>query len=76
MATERYRRNTIAMLRDVDGNEVTDHDSMVGLFWREYKERMGKYEPISKQFDLDRILHKVDGLQELTRPLRWQRWMR
>ncbi|XP_071681718.1 uncharacterized protein [Lolium perenne] len=68
MATERYRRNAIAMLRDVDGNEVTDHDSMAGLFWREYKERMGRSESISMQFDLERILHRVDGLQELTRP--------
>jgi hypothetical protein len=56
------------MLRDVDGNEVTDHDSMAGLFWREYKERMGRSESISMQFDLERILHRVDGLQELTRP--------
>jgi hypothetical protein len=47
MATERYRRNTIAMIRDNDGNEVADHDSMAGLFWREYKERIGKSEPIS-----------------------------
>jgi mannosylglycoprotein endo-beta-mannosidase len=68
MATERYRRNTISMIRDDDGNEVTDHDSMAGLFLREYKERMGRSEPISMQFDLHRILHGVDGLQELTKP--------
>jgi mannosylglycoprotein endo-beta-mannosidase len=68
MATERYRRNAIVMLRDVDGNEVTDHQGMAGLLWREYKDRMGRSEPISMQFDLPRILHAVDGLHELTRP--------
>jgi hypothetical protein len=47
MATERYRRNAIAMLKDVDGNEVTDHQGMAGLLWREYKDIMGRSEPIS-----------------------------
>jgi hypothetical protein len=41
---------------------------MAGLLWREYKDRMGRSEPISMQFDLPRILHAVDGLHELTRP--------
>jgi PII-like signaling protein len=68
MATERYRRNVIAMLRDVDGNEVTDHQGMAGLLWREHKDRMGRSEPISMQFDLPRILQVVDGLHELTKP--------
>jgi retron-type reverse transcriptase len=29
---------------------------------------MGKSEPISIQFDLDKIIHRVDGLHDLTRP--------
>jgi hypothetical protein len=38
MATERFRRNSIAMLQDEDGNEVSDHDLMAGMLWREYKD--------------------------------------
>jgi mannosylglycoprotein endo-beta-mannosidase len=31
MATERFRRNSIAMLKDVDGNAITDHDLMARM---------------------------------------------
>jgi hypothetical protein len=37
MATERYRRNAIAVIRDNYGNEVTDHDSMAGFFGENIK---------------------------------------
>jgi mannosylglycoprotein endo-beta-mannosidase len=56
MATERYRRNTIAMLIDEEGNEVNDHETMAGMLWAEYKGRMRCSEGISMQFDLGRIL--------------------
>jgi hypothetical protein len=68
MATERYRRNSIAMLQDGEGNEVTDHQLMAGMFYKEYKERMGHSKPISMQFELATILKLVDGLEDLTRP--------
>jgi hypothetical protein len=61
-------KGTIAMLQDADGNEVTDHQTMAGMLWHEYKDRMGRSELISMQFDLARILQRVDGLQDLTRP--------
>jgi mannosylglycoprotein endo-beta-mannosidase len=41
MATERFRRNNIAVLHDVDGNEITDHHAMASMLWAEYKNRMG-----------------------------------
>jgi hypothetical protein len=68
MVAERYRRNTIALLQDEDGNDVTDHQTMAGMLWREYKERMGCSDGISMKFDLRRILHKVTGLDELRKP--------
>jgi hypothetical protein len=37
MATERFRRNAIAMLQDNDRNEVSDHDMMAALLWNDYK---------------------------------------
>ncbi|XP_071678962.1 uncharacterized protein [Lolium perenne] len=68
MATDRCRRNSIALLKDVDGTDVTDHQLMAGMLLKEYKDRMGHSEPISMQFELSRILQKVDGLDDLTRP--------
>jgi hypothetical protein len=68
MASERYRRNFIAMLLDNKGNEVTDHQVMAGLLWASFKERMGKSEGISMQFDLSFLLTPVEGLQELSVP--------
>lgn len=46
MATERYRRNSIALLHDADGNEVSDHQLMAGMLLNEYKGRIGQFEPI------------------------------
>jgi hypothetical protein len=68
MATKIFRRNSIALLRDVDGNDVTDHQLMARMLLKEYKDRMGWSESISMQFELSRILQRVDGLDDLTRP--------
>jgi hypothetical protein len=46
MATERFRRNSIAMLKDCQGNEVTDHDPMA-MLWNSYRDQMGHSEGIS-----------------------------
>jgi hypothetical protein len=35
MATERFKRNAIAVLHDEDGNEVSDHQVMATLLWAE-----------------------------------------
>jgi hypothetical protein len=68
MATERYRRNNIAMLKDDQGNEITDHDQMAGMLWNNYKDRMGHSEGISMQFDLAALIQSVEGLEDLTVP--------
>jgi mannosylglycoprotein endo-beta-mannosidase len=68
MATERFRRNSIAMLKDVDGNVVIDHDLMAGMLLAEYKNRMGNSEGIDMQFDLAAIIKRVDDLDDLTIP--------
>jgi hypothetical protein len=41
---------------------------MVGMFWSNYKERMGRTESMLMQFDLSRLLVRTDGLDELTLP--------
>jgi mannosylglycoprotein endo-beta-mannosidase len=68
MATERYRRNNIAMLKDSQGNEVSDHDQMAVMVWNSYRDRMGRSEGISMQFDLAALLPQVEGLDDLTLP--------
>jgi hypothetical protein len=47
MATERYRRNSIAMLRDADANDIIYHQAMAGLLWADYKGRMGHSDGIN-----------------------------
>jgi hypothetical protein len=69
MATERNFHKSIAMLQDDSGNEVTDHEAMPGLLWSSYKERMGKLDGITMQFDLASLLERVDGLDDLSIPL-------
>jgi hypothetical protein len=68
MASQRMRRNTISVLKAADGRMVSDHDEMAGLLWSEYKERLGTSVPINMQFDLDRLITRVTGLDELTTP--------
>jgi hypothetical protein len=60
MATERYRRNNIAMLKDDQGNEITDLDQMAGMLWNNYRDIiMGHCEDISIQFDLATLINSV-----------------
>jgi mannosylglycoprotein endo-beta-mannosidase len=68
MATERYRRNNIAMLKNSEGIEISDHQEMARLLWVNYRDRMGSSEGISMQYDLGSLLAVVEGLDELTVP--------
>jgi hypothetical protein len=52
MATKRFRRNSISMLKDKECNEISDHQIMAGMLWTNYKERMGHSQGISMEFDL------------------------
>jgi hypothetical protein len=68
MATERYRRNSIASLVSDDGRQVSNHDEMAGMVWSCYKDRMGSSKGIDMKFDLNVLLSKVDGLENLAAP--------
>jgi hypothetical protein len=67
-AIERNRRNNIASLRAEDGRLVFDHHEMAGLLWICYKQRMGSTVGIQMKFQPDRLIKRVDGLDQLPRP--------
>jgi hypothetical protein len=68
MATKRFRRNNIVVLKNEDGMEISDHQQMAGLLSSSYKERMGHSYVIYMQFYLSTLLDKVEGLDEPTIP--------
>ena len=68
MATERYRRNTISSIKSVDGDMITDHQHLAGMFWSDFNQRMGQSKGIQMGFDLDTLISWVDGLEELSLP--------
>jgi hypothetical protein len=68
MATQRNRRNTISMLKDSDGRVVNDHDEIAALLWSSYRDRMGNSEGINMQFDLPRLINRIQGLEENSQP--------
>ena len=68
MATERLRRNSIASLRSDDDVVVTDHDQMAGMLWASFKNRMGQAQGVHLGFNLEELIYKVDGLDDLTQP--------
>ena len=47
---------------------VSDHDTMAAMLWTCYRNRMGHSEGIQMQFDLSRLIHRVEGLEMLTNP--------
>jgi hypothetical protein len=68
MATIRYNRNAIASLMTEDGRIVSDHEEMAALALNCYKNRMGTQKGISMCLNLQNLLHRVDGLDNLTVP--------
>jgi hypothetical protein len=48
---------------------------MAGLLCSSYKERMGRFDGMSMQFDFGYLLKKVEGRDELTIPL-GKKWMK
>ncbi|XP_073355187.1 uncharacterized protein [Aegilops tauschii subsp. strangulata] len=67
-ASERYRKNSIASLKLQDGTVVSDHAGKAKELFETYKERLGRKTPYEMKFDLARIIKKVEGLDELTKP--------
>ena len=47
---------------------VTDHMGKAKELFDTYKERLGKKGEYEMKFDLSRIIKKVEGLDELTKP--------
>jgi hypothetical protein len=68
MATIRYKRNAIVSLMTEDGRIVSDHEEMAALALNCYKNRMGTQKGISMCLNLQNLLHRVDGLDNLTVP--------
>ena len=68
MATERFRRNSIASLQQPDGAIISYHSQMEGMIWSAFKGRMGVSRGIVMGFDLSILLQHVPGIEVLTKP--------
>ncbi|XP_073355472.1 uncharacterized protein [Aegilops tauschii subsp. strangulata] len=68
MATERYRKNSIASLQLSDGTISSDHGKMAKEFLETFKSRMGTIKPILLGNDIISLIPKVQGLEVLTKP--------
>ena len=68
MATERYRKNSIATLQLSDGTVSSDHDTIAKEFLEIFKGGMGTVKPIFLGNDILSIIPRVQGLDVLTRP--------
>jgi hypothetical protein len=67
-ATERYRRNAIAMLTAADGTSVTEHRDKEEIIFQSFKERLGTSDQPQMMFDLPTLIHPTPGLVELSAP--------
>ena len=65
LATERYRHNSIASLREGEV-EITDHAGKEGVLFNTYKERLGVSKTTNMRFDLNRITRRVEGLEVMS----------
>lgn len=68
MASERYRKNHIASLTNFDGVMVDDHTTKESVIFNAFKERLGTSTPHNMEFNLNDIIKKIDGLQDLMVP--------
>ncbi|XP_073358285.1 uncharacterized protein [Aegilops tauschii subsp. strangulata] len=68
VATERYRRNSIASLRLPDNSIIHDHVGKEAVLFQAFKERLGCSNQTNMKFDLPRIIKRVEGLQALSAP--------
>ena len=65
LATERFRHNSIANLREGDV-VVSDHVGKEGILYKTYKERLGSSKPTTMRFDLPRIIRRIPRITRLT----------
>ena len=68
MASERYRRNTIPTLKLSDDTVAEDHASKEAIIYQAFKGRLGKSGEFQMKFNLQSIIKKVEGVDQLTVP--------
>lgn len=68
MASERYKKNSIASLTLPDGTCVEDHASKESIIFHAFKERLGTSSKHDMKFSLWDIIKRIEGLDELTLP--------
>jgi len=68
MATERYRKNSIASLLLPDGSVTSNHEVMAREFLISFKNRMGMIRPIVLDENILSLIPRVQGLEVLTKP--------
>ena len=68
MASKRFRRNTIPTLKLPDGTLADDHASKEAIIYQAFKERLGKSGEFQMKFNLQNIINRVEGLDQLTVP--------
>ena len=68
MATERYRKNSIASLHLSDGTVSSDHGEIAKEFLVTFKGRMGTLKPIVLGNDILSLIPRIQGLEVLTKP--------
>lgn len=65
-ATERYRINTITQIEGEDGRLVTDHTEKASILLQTYKQRIGKTDFPTMQFNLQQLIPRHDNLTSLS----------
>ena len=68
MATERYRKNSIASLLLSDGSVTSNHEEMAKEFLTSFQSRMGTVKSISLDANILSLIPRVQGLEVLTKP--------
>ena len=72
MATERYRKNSIASLQLSDGTVSSDHGEIAKEFLVAFKGRMGTVRPILLGNEILSLIPRVQGLEVLTQTFQLQ----
>ena len=68
MASERFRRNSIARLVNSDGSEAVSHVEKEKVIYDTYKQRLGESCARPMLFNLDQLITPTEGLEELSVP--------
>jgi hypothetical protein len=55
-------------LQDENGDEKANHEENTSILWSAFKERLGTSEFTRIHFELNEIIHEVEGLEDLVSP--------